>query len=78
VSDKEIFKQSGMIFFPNPIHCQAESACWKNDPQSKGAQAVWQSHPLTISGSINQLFAVACLLVNYQNGPLVRAWAKPV
>jgi hypothetical protein len=27
VSDKEIFKQSGMIFFPNPIHCQAESAC---------------------------------------------------
>uniref|UniRef100_A0A4W5KWQ8 DDE Tnp4 domain-containing protein n=1 Tax=Hucho hucho TaxID=62062 RepID=A0A4W5KWQ8_9TELE len=34
--------------------------------------------PLTISGSINQLFAVACLLVNYQNRPLVSAWAKPV
>lgn len=32
--------------------------------------------PLTISGSINQLFAVACLLANYQNKPLVKAWAK--
>lgn len=28
--------------------------------------------PLTIAGSINQLFAVACLLTNYQN----QAWAK--
>ncbi|XP_036446040.1 uncharacterized protein LOC118821494 [Colossoma macropomum] len=32
--------------------------------------------PLTIAGSINQLFAVACLLANYQNKPLVKAWAK--
>ncbi|KAK0136273.1 hypothetical protein N1851_027823 [Merluccius polli] len=32
--------------------------------------------PLTICGSINQLFAVACLLTNYQNKPLVKAWAK--
>lgn len=32
--------------------------------------------PLTISGSINQLFAVACLLANYRNKPLVKAWAK--
>uniref|UniRef100_A0A8C5CWV9 THAP-type domain-containing protein n=1 Tax=Gadus morhua TaxID=8049 RepID=A0A8C5CWV9_GADMO len=32
--------------------------------------------PLTINGSINQLFAVACLLSNYQNKPLVKAWAK--
>ncbi|ROL41648.1 THAP domain-containing protein 2 [Anabarilius grahami] len=32
--------------------------------------------PLTISGSINQLFEVACLLTNYQNKPLVKAWAK--
>lgn len=31
--------------------------------------------PLSISGSINQLFTVACLLSNYQNGPLVKAWA---
>ncbi|XDV43895.1 hypothetical protein PO909_012284 [Leuciscus waleckii] len=32
--------------------------------------------PLSICGSINQLFAVACLLTNYQNKPLVKAWAK--
>lgn len=32
--------------------------------------------PLSITGSINQLYTVACLLVNSQNGPLVKAWAK--
>lgn len=32
--------------------------------------------PLSISGNINQLFTVSCLLVNYQNGPLVKAWAQ--
>ncbi|XP_062383849.1 uncharacterized protein LOC134081999 [Sardina pilchardus] len=31
--------------------------------------------PMSISGSINQLFTVACLLVNYQCGPLVKAWS---
>ncbi len=31
---------------------------------------------LSITGSINQLYTVACLLVKYQNGPLVKAWAK--
>lgn len=31
--------------------------------------------PLSITRSINQLYTVACLLVNYQNGPLVKAWA---
>ncbi|CAM4608435.1 unnamed protein product [Leuciscus chuanchicus] len=31
--------------------------------------------PLSLTGSINQLYTVACLLVNYQNGPLVKAWA---
>lgn len=31
--------------------------------------------PLSMCGSIDQLFSVACLLVNYQNGPLVKAWA---
>ncbi|XP_051956678.1 uncharacterized protein LOC127625424 [Xyrauchen texanus] len=31
--------------------------------------------PLSISGSINQLFTVACLLVDYQCGPLVKAWS---
>lgn len=34
--------------------------------------------PLSITGSVNQLFAVACLLSNYQNKPLVKAWAKEV
>ncbi|KAG1931606.1 hypothetical protein F2P79_021506 [Pimephales promelas] len=28
--------------------------------------------PVSITGSINQLYTVACLLVNYQNGPLVK------
>ncbi|CAL9701495.1 unnamed protein product [Knipowitschia caucasica] len=30
--------------------------------------------PLSISGSINQIFTVACLLTNYQYGPLVKKW----
>ncbi|XP_076834484.1 uncharacterized protein LOC143480597 isoform X1 [Brachyhypopomus gauderio] len=32
--------------------------------------------PLSITGTINQFYTVACLLVNYQNGPLVKEWAK--
>lgn len=32
--------------------------------------------PLSITGSINELYTVACLLVNYQNGPLVKASPK--
>ncbi|XP_041634301.1 uncharacterized protein LOC121503806 [Cheilinus undulatus] len=32
--------------------------------------------PLSLTGSINQLNSVACLLVNYQNRPLVKAWAS--
>lgn len=32
--------------------------------------------PLSVTGSIDQLFSVACLLSNYQNGPLVKAWAE--
>ncbi|XP_063734613.1 uncharacterized protein LOC134861367 [Eleginops maclovinus] len=31
--------------------------------------------PLSVCGNIEQLFSVACFLVNYQNGPLVKAWA---
>ncbi|XP_037536329.1 uncharacterized protein LOC119428678 [Nematolebias whitei] len=34
--------------------------------------------PLSIAGSINQIFTVACLLSNYQNGPLVRKWRYEV
>lgn len=30
--------------------------------------------PLSLTGSINQLYSVACHLVNYQNGPLVKNW----
>nr|XP_004551688.1 uncharacterized protein LOC101480193 isoform X1 [Maylandia zebra] len=32
--------------------------------------------PLSISGSIKEIFTVACLLINYQNKPLVKARAK--
>lgn len=31
--------------------------------------------PLSVCGSIDELFNVACYLVNYQNGPLVKSWA---
>ena len=31
--------------------------------------------PLSTCGNIDELFSVACFLVNYQNGPLVKAWA---
>ena len=31
--------------------------------------------PLSICRNMDQLFSVACFLVNYQNGPLVKAWA---
>ena len=30
--------------------------------------------PLSVCGNIEELFSVACFLVNYQNGPLVKAW----
>lgn len=32
--------------------------------------------PLNMFGNVNQLFMVACLLLNYENQPLVKAWAK--
>ncbi|KAK9966354.1 hypothetical protein ABG768_003471 [Culter alburnus] len=32
--------------------------------------------PHSITRTINQLYTVACLLINYQNGPLLQAWAK--
>ncbi|XP_071352417.1 uncharacterized protein [Trachinotus anak] len=32
--------------------------------------------PLNMFGNINQLYVVACLLLNYQSGPLVKAWSK--
>ncbi|XP_018972001.1 uncharacterized protein LOC109103116 [Cyprinus carpio] len=32
--------------------------------------------PLCDTRTINQLYTVACLLINYQNGPLLKAWAN--
>ncbi|XP_056301526.1 uncharacterized protein LOC130213768 isoform X2 [Danio aesculapii] len=32
--------------------------------------------PLSVTGTVNQIYTVACLLVNYQNGPLVEGWAE--
>lgn len=32
--------------------------------------------PISLTGCINQLFAVACLLVNYQNGSTDKIWAR--
>lgn len=32
--------------------------------------------PVSLMGSINALWTVACLLSNYQYGPLVKAWAQ--
>ncbi|XP_060917346.1 uncharacterized protein ftr97 isoform X2 [Labrus mixtus] len=32
--------------------------------------------PLRFFGNINQLYSVACLLTNYENGPLVKSWSK--
>lgn len=32
--------------------------------------------PLSVTRSINQIYTVACFLVNYQNGPLVEGWAE--
>lgn len=32
--------------------------------------------PLSTIGNFNQLYTVACLLLNYESGPLIKAWAK--
>jgi len=32
--------------------------------------------PLYDTSTLNQLYTVACLLINYQNGPLLKAWAN--
>lgn len=34
--------------------------------------------PLSTSRSLNQLFTVACRMVNYQNGPIGKTWANSV
>ena len=117
ISDKELFKQSGIIplldedmavmvdkgftiddLVPGKVHrppfLGKNSQLFREDVLATQEIARLRIHvervirrikqnklfdsiiPLTIAGSINQLFAVACLLSNYQNKPLVKAWAK--
>ncbi|XP_016112059.1 uncharacterized protein [Sinocyclocheilus grahami] len=117
ISDRELFKQSGIIdvltpdmaimvdkgfLIDNLVPCKIHRPAFvtKGTQMSAGEVIHTQSvarlrvhverlirrvkeHklfdaviPLSISGSINQLFAVSCLLINYQNGPLVKAWAQ--
>ncbi len=117
ISDRELFKQSGIIdvltpdmaimvdkgfLIDNLVPCKIHRPAFvtKGTQMSAGEVRHTQSvarlrvhverlirrvkeHklfdaviPLSISGSINQLFAVSCLLINYQNGPLVKAWAQ--
>ncbi|XP_067312749.1 uncharacterized protein [Pseudorasbora parva] len=117
VSDKELFKQSGIVSLLKPgmaimvdkgflvddcVSCKVYRAAYLSKREQMSADEVRETQsiarlrvhverlirrvkqhklfdtviPLSITGSINQLYTVACLLVNYQNGPLVKAWAK--
>ncbi|KAK6490659.1 hypothetical protein HHUSO_G5260, partial [Huso huso] len=117
VSDKEIFKQSGLLslltkdmavmedkgfLVDNCVPCKIYRPAFLSKQTQMPEQQVRETQsiarlrvhverlirrvkenklfdtiiPLSIAGSINQLFSVACLLVNYQCGPLVKAWAK--
>lgn len=117
VSDKELFKQSGIVSLLKPgmaimvdkgflvddcVPCKVYRPAYLSKREQMSADEVRETQsiarlrvhverlirrvkqhklfdtviPLSITGSINQLYTVACLLVNYQNGPLVKAWAK--
>ncbi|XP_056092311.1 uncharacterized protein LOC130071488 [Rhinichthys klamathensis goyatoka] len=117
VSDKELFKQSGIVSLLKPgmaimvdkgflvddcVPCKVYRPAFLSKRKQLTADEVKKTQsiarlrvhverlirrvkehklfdteiPLSITGSINQLYTVACLLVNYQNGPLVKAWAK--
>ncbi len=54
------------------VHRLFEGACQKIIRRVKENKLFDTTLPLYIAGSINQLFTVACLLSNYQNGPLVK------
>lgn len=116
VSDKEIFKQSGIIPLLTPdmaimvdkgfviddlVPCRVYRPAFLSKRTQMLAEDVREMQsiarlrvhvercirrvkenklfvtevPLSVTGSINQLFSVACFLVYYQNGPLVKAWA---
>lgn len=117
VSDKDLFRQSGIVSLLKPgmaimvdkgflvddcVPCKVYRHAYlsKRDEMSAGEMRETQSvarlllhierlirrvkkHklfdtiiPLSVSGSINQLYTVACLLINYQNGPLVKVEAN--
>lgn len=116
ISDRELFKQSGIINLLTPdmaimvdkgflidslVPCKIHRPVFLTNGKQMSADEVTHTQsvarlrvhverlilgvkehklfdtviPLSISGSINQLFTVACLLVNYQCGPLVKAWS---
>uniref|UniRef100_A0A9J8C0T4 Uncharacterized protein n=1 Tax=Cyprinus carpio carpio TaxID=630221 RepID=A0A9J8C0T4_CYPCA len=117
VSDKELFKQSGIVsllkhgmaimvdkgfLVDDCVPCKVYRPAYLSKREQMSADEVRETQsiarlrvhierlirrvkqhklfdsviPLSVTGSINQLYTVACLLVNYQNGPLVKAWAK--
>lgn len=117
ISDRELFKQSGIIdvltpdmaimvdkgfLVDNLVPCKVHRPAFVTKGTQMSAEEVRHTQsvarlrvhverlirrvkehklfdtviPLSISGSINQLFVVSCLLINYQNGPLVKAWAQ--
>lgn len=117
VSDKELFKQSGIVsllkhgmaimvdkgfLVDDCVPCKVYRPAYLSKREQMSADEVRETQsiarlrvhverlirrvkqhklfdtviPLSITGSINQLYTVVCLLVNYQNGPLVKAWAK--
>lgn len=117
VTDKELFKQSGIVSLLKPgmaimvdkdflvddcVPCKVCRIAYLSKREQMSADELREAQsmakllvhieglidrvresklfetvvPLCIAGSINELYTVACLLVNYQNGPLVKASAK--
>ncbi|KAF4114180.1 hypothetical protein G5714_004403 [Onychostoma macrolepis] len=116
MSDREIFKQSGIVKLLKPgmaimvdkgfvvdnfAPCKVYRPAFLSNKRQMSREDVRQTQsiahlrvhvercirrvkenklfdkdiPLSICGNIDELFSVACFLVNYQNGPLVKAWA---
>ncbi|XP_038154123.1 uncharacterized protein LOC119791856 [Cyprinodon tularosa] len=116
MSDREIFKQSGIISVLEPdmaimvdrgflvdnlAPCKVYRPTFRSGKRQMNPHDVLQTQniarlrihvercirrvkenkffdgviPLAACGIIDELFNVACYLVNYQNGPLVKAWA---